>query len=92
MPFAFGEDLNIEELEEELNKTFFSMRDSVRLVNEYVAGNIPGDLYQSTIRNTIRRNVEHLEIMINTKEIKQSGRDLTEFTDCIASGYQFLNN
>ncbi len=92
MPFAFGENLTIEELEEQLDKTFFSMRDSVRIVKEYLAGNIPADLYQSTIRNTIKINVEHLEIMVNKKEIKNCGRDLTEFTDCIAAGNEFIYN
>jgi hypothetical protein len=86
------EEVTSEELEKILDKTFISMRHSVNLIDDYVSGRHSSELYKSTIKDIVKRNVDHLEIMINKDYISNSERDLSEFTDCINVGNQFLAN
>lgn len=87
MPFEFDDELFTEE---DIDNIIRSMGDSVNLVNDYVAGEAPSRMPPSRIRDTVKRNLEHLELMLSKKHIKESGRNLTEITECIERGKKFL--
>lgn len=63
-----------------------AMGDSVWLINKLISEGT----HTSEIHNTIDRNVRHLELMMNTDEIKNSGSDLSSFSAAISDGRAFI--
>ena len=64
--------------EQEVQKSFDAAMDSVRLLE---AGK-PADMDETEWQDTVKRNVEHLEIQI-AKGDYYAGHDLTPFQDAI---------
>ena len=70
-------------LENNPARHYAAAMDSVGLINEYLAAP-PRGLSVQDVADIIRRNVEHLEIMVGKDY--WTDEDLTPFTDAIAAG------
>lgn len=68
-----------------LERTISAMRDSVWVVNT----ESEKELSSQTV-NTVKRNVQHLELMMSKEEISNSGQDLSDVTAAIAAGNAFV--
>lgn len=64
-------------------RQYAAAMDSVDLINAYLA-TPPAGMSEQDVADAIRRNVEHLEIMVG-KDF-WTDEDLTPFTDAIAAG------
>jgi hypothetical protein len=63
-----------------------AMWDSVSVIDEI----IKADKHDEMLDDDVRRNYQHLEIMINRPNIIDSGEDLTPFVECIAQAKTWL--
>lgn len=79
---------NFEELtdEQKAERQVSAMRDSLNLINEIIA---KGD-HGKEAHDTIKRNYEHLEIMLGQEHIQAHGGDLAEFTEVVEAGKAFV--
>lgn len=64
-------------------RQYSAAMDSVDLINAYLA-TPPEGMSEQDVADTIRRNVEHLEIMVGKDY--WTDEDLTPLTDAIAAG------
>jgi hypothetical protein len=69
-------------LENDLN----AMSDSVNLINELIANNEHSD----EIHDTIKRNTEHLSIMLTRQNIIDNNTVTTDFDAAITNGNLFI--
>jgi len=67
---------------EELEQHFKALGDSVDLINELVTIALPSD----DDKDTIDRNVRHIEIMLAYEELANDSRSKTVFTNAIKVG------
>ena len=72
--------------EQKAERQISAMRDSLNLLNEVIGKGT----HDKEAHDTIRRNYEHLEIMVGQDNIKGSGADLTEFTEVIEAAKAFV--
>lgn len=63
-----------------------AMSDSVKLINSIVSNNTHSEEYD----DAIRRNYEHLEIMLAKSEIINYGVSLTTYIDAVHSAKVFV--
>jgi hypothetical protein len=79
---------NFEEQTEEqkVERQISAMRDSLNLIHEVIGKGA----HDKEAHDTIRRNYEHLEIMLGQEQIQGSGADLTEFTEVVEAGKAFV--
>lgn len=77
-----------EELTEQqkVQRQISAMGDSVSLINRLIAEG----KHTEQVHDAIQRNYRHLEIMLDKDIIKNSGEDLTPFTDAIAIGKEYI--
>lgn len=71
--------------EQQAERQISAMGDSVWLINKLISENA----HTETIHETIDRNIRHLEIMLRSTKIQESGSDLTQFNTAIADGKAF---
>ena len=71
----------------ELDRHFSAMGDSVDLINAIVAGTRMQNESAQERQDCIKRNVEHLELMIAKKWF--TGRNLTAINAAIAAGKSY---
>lgn len=72
--------------EQKTERQISAMRDSLNLINELIGKGA----HSKDVNDTIKRNYEHLEIMLGQDQIKNSGTDLTEFTEVVEAGKAFV--
>ena len=70
------------DLAKELEQHFKALGDSVDLINELVTIALPSD----DDKDTIDRNVRHIEIMLAYEELANDSRSKTVFTNAIKVG------
>ena len=63
-----------------------AMWDSVHLIDEIIAA----DKHDEQLDDSVRRNYQHLEIMMGKDWIIDSGEDLQPFVDCVAHAKTWL--
>jgi ribonucleotide monophosphatase NagD (HAD superfamily) len=71
---------------QEISQTISAARDSVWVVNDEI-------LKESISKNNVewvKRNVEHLNIIMSDKHVIGSGEDLSDLTQAIQDGTTFL--
>ena len=71
---------------EELQQDLSALSDSVTVVNAHIEAGIHND----DIDDEVKRNYEHIEIMLNKAHIAESGEDLSLFTECIQKAKTWL--
>ncbi len=69
-----------------LQNDLSAMSDSVNLINELIANNEHSD----EIHYTIKRNVEHLSIMLTRQNIIDNNTVTTDFDSSITNGNLFI--
>lgn len=72
--------------EQKVQKQISAMGDSVNLINKLISEG----KHKEQVHDAIQRNYRHLEIMLDKDSIKNSGEDLTPFTDAIAAGKEYI--
>jgi hypothetical protein len=75
---------SIEDIQQSINAAF----DSVNLINGIIVGTQDQNQTENNKKSTVRRNVEHLNIMLS-KDWFVSGstaEQLTQMNECISSG------
>jgi hypothetical protein len=79
---------NREELTEEqkVARHIEAMGHSEQLVLELVAAGVHSD----DIHSTIKRNTDHLSLMLGKEMISTSGADLTGFEEAVTLGEEFI--
>ena len=71
---------------EQIVKTISAARDSVWAIgNEILKENITKEHVE-----TVQRNVSHLEIVMSNEYVTGSGEDLSDLTDAIQDGNEFV--
>lgn len=72
-----------------IDQTFSAFNDSVDLINTILAEteNISEDK-----KNTIYRNVRHLELMLEKDFVKNAGKNLSDIQKAITDANTFLSN
>lgn len=78
--------LKEDKMSRDVQQDIKAMNDSVQLINEIIAANV----HDEEIDNCVRRNYQHLEIMLSKKWIIDSGEDLSPFVECIANAKAWL--
>ena len=70
-----------------------AMGHSVNLINKMLKVPLPSS-GKHTYRtyNNIKRNIEHIKIMLNKDHIKNSGKDLSSFEKTIVDSDKFLSD
>ena len=63
-----------------------AMNDSVHLIDEIIAA----DKHDEELDDCVKRNYQHLEIMVEKDWIIDSGEDLQPFVDCVARAKAWL--
>lgn len=71
---------------QQVEQDILALWDSVSVINEIIAN----DIHDEELDGTVRRNYQHLEIMINRQNIIDSGTDLTPFEECISQAKAWL--
>lgn len=71
---------------EELEKHFSAMTDSVNLINVLVEAADKSD----ENKDSVKRNADHLEIMLAKDFIANDGRSLLAFQEAVSNGSAFL--
>ena len=71
--------------EQELDRHFKAMDDSVALIEARLAGEGVEGLSEEDVADDIERNARHLEIMLEKEEIAEAGRDLSSYEGAIAA-------
>lgn len=71
---------------EELQQDLSALNDSVFVINAHIEANIHND----DIDDEVKRNYEHIEIMLNKTHISESGEDLSLFNECIQKAKAWL--
>lgn len=67
-------------------KDIKAMYDSVNMIDEIIAN----DVHSESLDDDVKRNYQHLEIMMDKDWIKNCGEDLTPFVDCVARAKTWL--
>lgn len=71
---------------QEIAQTISAARDSVWVINEEISKeNITKEIVQ-----TVQRNVGHLELVMSNEYVTGSGEDLSDLTDAIQDGNEFV--
>ena len=71
---------------QEIAQTISAARDSVWVINEEISKeNITKEIVQ-----TVQRNVGHLELVMGNEYVTGSGEDLSDLTDAIQDGNEFV--
>lgn len=71
---------------QEIAQTISAARDSVWVINEKISKeNITKEMVQ-----TVQRNVGHLELVMSNEYVTGSGEDLSDLTDTIQDGNEFV--
>ena len=75
---------SVEEVQQSINAAF----DSVNLINAVIAGNQDQNQTEDNKKSTVKRNVEHLNIMLGKDWFSSgsSAEQLIQMNECIASG------
>lgn len=71
---------------EELQQDLSALGDSVYVINTH----IEADIHNENIDDEVKRNYEHIEIMLRKPHIAESGEDLSLFTECIHKAKTWL--
>ena len=71
---------------EELRAIIKAAKDSAWVINDEIAKKTETDPLTEDSKNTIKRNVAHLEIVMADGEITNSGEDVSELASAILSG------
>ena len=69
-----------------LQNDLSAMSDSVNLINELILN----DEHSDEIHDTIKRNVEHLGIMLTRQNIIDNNTVTTDYDDAITNGNLFI--
>lgn len=79
-----------QEVENHLN----GMADVKDLIYKIIDGTfpLPDRINPEPVSGIMKRQIEHLNIMLGIGDIVDSGADLTSFTNAIAAGNQWLQN
>jgi len=76
-------------MDRDVQQDIKAMFDSVYLIDKLmVADNL--DKHDIEIDDCVKRNYQHLEIMMDKDWIKDSGEDLQPFVDCVARAKAWL--
>jgi hypothetical protein len=70
-----------------LHNDISAMYDSVNLINELIATNEHSD----KLHDTIKRNVDHLSIMLTRQNIIDNNTGTTDFNTAITNGNLFID-
>ena len=73
-------------MERDVQQDIKAMFDSVHLID----GLISVDTHDAEKDDCVKRNYQHLEIMMDKDWIKESGEDLQPFVDCVARAKAWL--
>lgn len=71
---------------EELDQHFKALGDSVDLIHRLKDNGPREGQSAEEAADEVSRNVEHIKIMLEKNFIKDSGRDLTPYTDAVTKG------
>lgn len=71
---------------EEVQKYIAAARDSVTVITEQLQKLSAGESASEEIKGNIERNVEHLEIVVARQEVIDSGEDISDLQQAVASG------
>lgn len=77
---------NITYTTEEINLQFFHLEDSSAIINTLVDAGTHSD----EIDDNVRRNTEHVDVMLKQEHIMSAGRDLSSFESVVEKGFAFL--
>ena len=66
-------------MDRDIQQDIKAMFDSVHLIDELIAA----DIHDAEKDDCVKRNYQHLEIMMDKDWIKESGEDLQPFVDCV---------
>lgn len=73
-------------MDRDVQQDIKAMWDSVHLIVEILAA----DKHDEQLDDSVRRNYQHLEIMMGKDWIIDSGEDLQPFVDCVARAKTWL--
>lgn len=73
-------------IEENIQRRISAMGDSVWLIQQMIHQN----RHSEEVHRIVNQNIQHLELMLNKDEIKNSGADLTSFNIAILEGKAFI--
>lgn len=71
---------------EELQQDLSALGDSVTVINAHIEAGIHND----GIDDEVKRNYEHIEIMLSKSHIAESGEDLSSFIECVQKAKTWL--
>ena len=70
-----------------------AMGHSVNLINKMLKVPLPeSGKHTSETHGNIKRNIEHIKIMLNKDHIKNSGKDLSSFEKIVVESDKFLGD
>jgi ribonucleotide monophosphatase NagD (HAD superfamily) len=72
--------------EQEIAQTISAARDSVWVINDEI---LKEDITKQHVE-TVQRNVSHLELVMSNEYVTGSGEDLSDLTDAIQDGNEFV--
>ena len=77
---------------EKVKGTIRAARDSVWVVNNEIQKMQEAGSLSETGRNSIKRNVEHLKLVVANPTVISSGEDIVDLQTAITNGEETLNN
>ena len=77
---------------EKVKGTIRAARDSVWVVNNEIQKMQEAGSLSETGRNSIKRNVEHLKLVVVNPTVISSGEDIVDLQTAITNGEETLNN
>ena len=70
-----------------------AMGDSVDLINKMLQVSLPSSgKHTYETHDNVKRNIDHIDIMLKKDHIKNSGEDLSSFEKIVVDGNKFLSD